>query len=110
MSDQRSDEGRELERVTFVKRVTVGNLNRPTTEEEMEQQTRLLNKCLQEFPRGWIISRTISTLVFGKEDARLTYQQTTYHIGWKRKPFWLEVEEEKQPLNAGTEDTTINTS
>ncbi len=96
MVDHRSDESHELEAVTFVKRITVGNLDRPTSEEEIEVQVEQLNKCLQEFPRGWIISRTISTLVFGAEDARLTYQQTTYHIGWKRKPYWLEEEETKQ--------------
>ncbi len=50
----------------------------------------LLNKCLNENPKGKIIGKDISVGVFQVGDHQITLQRTTYHVGFLRKPVWLE--------------------
>lgn len=82
----------ELADVTYVKRVSIGNINpnSPLNEEQQERQMALLNKCLNEYPKGKIIGKDISVGVFQVGDHQITLQRTTYHIGFLRKPVWLE--------------------
>jgi len=97
-----SSESINLAEITFVKLVSVGHINKPTSREEMEEQIRFLNRCLEELPRGRIIGRNVSTFMFTYEDLPGRYEQTTYHIGWKRKPYWLQEEEMKGPSAQAT--------
>ena len=90
MQNPVSSESIDLAEITIVKIVTVGNINKLTSEEEMEEQTKFLNRCLQELPRGRIIGKNVSTFMFTHEDLPGRYEQTTYHIGWYRKPYWLD--------------------
>ncbi|SEJ69122.1 hypothetical protein SAMN05192553_108136 [Cyclobacterium xiamenense] len=82
----------ELGDVTYVKRVSIGNINpnSPLNEEQQERQMALLNKCLNEYPKGKIIGKDISVGVFQIGDHQITLQRTTYHVGFLRKPVWLE--------------------
>lgn len=82
----------ELADVTYVKRVSIGNINpnSPLNEEQQERQMALLNKCLNEYPKGKIIGKDISVGVFQVGDHQITLQRTTYHVGFLRKPVWLE--------------------
>lgn len=82
----------ELADVTYVKRVSIGNINpnNPLNEEQQERQMALLNKCLNEYPKGKIIGKDISVGVFQVGDHQITLQRTTYHVGFVRKPVWLE--------------------
>ncbi|WP_162342138.1 MULTISPECIES: hypothetical protein [Cyclobacterium] len=82
----------ELADVTYVKRVSIGNINpnNPLNEEQQERQMALLNKCLNEYPKGKIIGKDISVGVFQVGDHQITLQRTTYHVGFLRKPVWLE--------------------
>ncbi len=80
--------------ITFVKIVSIGDLNKPTSEEEMMKRVELLNKCLQELPKGRIIGKNVSTQMLQFKDLPGPQERTTYHIGWTRKPYWLEEEEE----------------
>jgi hypothetical protein len=84
----------ELDEVRFVKRVHVGsvNPNNPVSEEQQEKQIALLNRCLNDFPRGCIIGRDIAVGVFQIGEHRITLQRTTYHVGFPRKPLWLDEE------------------
>ena len=78
--------------ITYVKLVSVGsvNPNNPLSEQSIEQQVQVLNRCLNEYPKGIIIGKdvTIGRYMIGKHE--LTMEKSTYHIGFKRKPSWEE--------------------
>ncbi len=76
--------------VGYVKSVTVGSINpnKPVSEELRAQQLELLNRCLNDFPKGKIIGieRSIGRYQVGEHE--LTMEKLTYHIGFKRRPLW----------------------
>ena len=87
-----SSEPFDLSEIRFVKRIVVGS-DKPDamkTEEEIETATALLNRCLSDAPRGRLIAteRSFSLLNIGEHQVVL--QHVTYHVGWTRKPAWLE--------------------
>ena len=47
-------QGLALEDLTYIKTVTVGSINPnlPFSDQERENQVALLNRCLNDFPRG----------------------------------------------------------
>lgn len=77
--------------ISFVKKVTVGNLNpnAPFSDEKHEEQLALLNKCLTQHPKGVILGKDVSIGQYMIGEHQLTMETTTYHIGFKRKPYWL---------------------
>ena len=81
--------------VHYVKLVSIGsvNPNNPLSEQSREEQVRLLNKCLNEYPRGIIIGKdmTVGRYMIGEHE--LTMEKVTYHIGFTRKPSWEEEQE-----------------
>ncbi len=81
-----------LDRIRFIKKITVGTVNPqvPFSEEEQEQQIALLNRCLNDYPRGKIIGRDVSIATFQLGEHQMNMQKTTYHVGFERKPHWLE--------------------
>lgn len=81
----------DLGDVTYVKRINIGNINpnSPLNEEQQEAQTKLLNRCLNEYPKGRIIGKDIAVGVFQIGDHQITLQRITYHVGFRRKPYWL---------------------
>ena len=86
--------GLDLSEIRFVKRVTVGG-GEPgveSTEEDRERQIEFLNRCLSGIPQGRIIALEISSRVARLDDngEKLVMQVVTYHVGWERKPYWLE--------------------
>ena len=76
--------------VGYVKLVPVGSINpnNPVSEESRAQQLELLNRCLNDFPKGKIIGidRSIGRYQVGEHE--LTMEKMTYHIGFKRRPIW----------------------
>lgn len=78
--------------IHFVKLVTVGsvNPNMPLSEQSREEQLSLLNRCLNDYPKGIIIGRDISIGRYRIGEHELTMEKITYHIGFERKPLWLE--------------------
>lgn len=76
--------------VGYVKLVPVGSINpnNPVSEESRAQQLELLNRCLNDFPKGKIIGidRSIGCYQVGEHE--LTMEKMTYHIGFKRRPIW----------------------
>lgn len=76
--------------IHYVKLVTVGsvNPNNPISDQSREQQIEVLNRCLNDYPRGVIIGKdiTIGRYMIGEHE--LTMEKVTYHIGFKRKPQW----------------------
>lgn len=86
--------GADLSAYRFVKRIALGgkDLNEAITERDREEQIELLNKCLNGSPQGKIIALEVSTRVFKVGDMaehHISMQMLTYHVGFERKPPWL---------------------
>lgn len=79
-----------LSDIQYVKLVPIGsvNPNNPLSDADKKRQVDLLNKCLNDFPKGIIIGKdiTIGKYIIGEHE--LTMEKVTYHIGFKRKPIW----------------------
>lgn len=78
--------------IRYVKLVSIGsvNPNNPLSESGREEQVRLLNKCLNEYPKGIIIGKDITVGRYMIGEHELTMEKITYHIGFTRKPSWEE--------------------
>ncbi|MCC2865476.1 hypothetical protein [Hominibacterium faecale] len=76
--------------IRYVKLVTIGgiNPNAPLSEEARKQQIMLLNRCLNDYPKGIILSKDISIGSYMVGEHQLTMERITYHIGFPRKPMW----------------------
>ena len=83
--------------VHYVKLVPIGsvNPNNPLSEESKEAQAALLNRCLNDYPKGIIIGKDIAVGRYQVGEHELTMEKITYHVGFVRKPVWLEDEKEK---------------
>ncbi len=70
-----------LEEIHYVKLVTIGGIHpgKPYLDEVRKEQADLLNRCLNDYPKGRIIG-----------EHELTMEKVTYHIGFTRKPEWEE--------------------
>lgn len=86
------DEKMTLADVKYIKLVPVGsvNPNNPLSDQSREEQTKLLNRCLNDYPKGIIIGKdtTIGRYLIGEHE--LTMEKVTYHVGFPRKPAWEE--------------------
>ncbi len=85
--------------IHYVKLVTIGsvNPNNPLSEQSREQQVELLNRCLNDYPKGVILGKdiTIGRYMIGEHE--LSMEKITYHVGFARKPSW---EDEKKGMEA----------
>ncbi|MFP4462129.1 MAG: hypothetical protein ACLFQE_08020 [Thermotogota bacterium] len=82
----------DLTEVKYVKRITVGseNPNHICTQEEIENTTKLLNRCLNDNPKGSILATEKSFTLLQIGEHQVVLQWIVYHVGFKRKPFWLD--------------------
>ncbi len=85
--------GFDLSDVGYVKRIGVGNLDiraaaaEPGNDEAMET----LNRCLTDYPKGKIIGRELSfDVLTTKSGHQVVLEKVTYHVGFPRRPAWLE--------------------
>ncbi len=78
--------------VGYLARIEVGSVNpeQMQTRESIDAAVALLNRCLSEAPRGRIIGieKTFNLLNIGEHQVVL--QAMIYHIGFARKPYWLD--------------------
>lgn len=80
--------------IRYIKLVTVGSINpnNPLSEQSRQEQVELLNRCLNDYPRGKIIGRdvTVGRYLIGDEnyEHEFTMEKVTYHVGFPRKPGW----------------------
>lgn len=82
----------QLSDVHFVKRILVGSHD-PTSlksHEEIEHATKLLNRCLTEYPKGSIIGVEKSFNILQVGEHQVVMQYHVYHVGFARRPAWLE--------------------
>ena len=91
----------DLSDVTYVKRINIGSINpnSPLNEDQQEMQMRQLNKCLSEPPKGRIIGKDITVGVYQMGEHQLIMQRITYHVGFKRKPVWIDEPAESTNIN-----------
>lgn len=82
----------DLTDVGYVKRIVVGSNNPESlrTEEEIQQAADLLNRCLSETPKGTIIGVEKNFSILNIGEHQVVLQAMIYHIGFPRKPYWLE--------------------
>lgn len=78
--------------VRYIKAVSIGSINPNIllSDEDKAAQAELLNRCLNDYPKGIIVGKDISIGRYMLGEHELSMQKTTYHIGFPRKPVWLE--------------------
>lgn len=76
--------------IRYIKLVTVGSINpnNPLSEQSKEEQAELLNRCLNDYPKGIIIGKDIAIGRYMVGEHELTMEKITYHVGFTRKPPW----------------------
>lgn len=81
-----------LSDIRYIKLVPVGsvNPNNPLSDQSREQQVAILNRCLNDYPKGIIIGKDITIGRYMIGDHELTMEKITYHVGFERKPAWEE--------------------
>lgn len=86
------EEKTTLTDIRYVKLVSIGsaNPNNPLSEKGKEEQAALLNRCLNDYPKGMIIGKDITIGRYLVGEHELTMEKITYHIGFTRKPAWEE--------------------
>ena len=79
-----------LSDICYIKLVPVGsvNPNNPLSDQSRAEQVNLLNKCLNDYPKGVIIGKDITVGRYMLGEHELTMERTTYHVGFTRKPSW----------------------
>lgn len=78
--------------VKHVKRIVVGSPDPsgPQVEAEAREALALLNRCLSEAPAGRIMGTEKSFRVINEGEIQIVVQWLVYHVGFERKPLWLE--------------------
>lgn len=81
----------DLSTVRYMKRIVIGNADPEhlLTEEQIEEQRALLNRCLSEF-RGRIIGMESNFYLLNIGQHQVVVQYLSYHIGFRRKPLGLD--------------------
>lgn len=84
----------DLATIRYVKRIEPGwgEDGKPRTAEDAERVTQLLNRCLMDLPRGQILEIEKTTGTYKSGETEHVAQRLVYHIGWVRKPAWLDVD------------------
>lgn len=84
----------DLTDIVHIKRIIVGSNDptNPRTESQIAEAMKLLNRCLEETPKGRIIAieKSFSILQVGEHNVIL--QWMVYHVGFVRRPYWLNEE------------------
>lgn len=82
----------DLSSVGFIKRITLGQRDTKSvyTEEQAKQDMEFLNKCLNNFPKGHIIACEKNFNVLNLGEHQVVQQWVVYHIGFEKKPLWME--------------------
>ena len=84
------DKKTSLENIHYIKLVSIGSINpnAPFSEQSQQDQVDLLNKCLNDYPKGIIIGKDIQIGIYRIGQHELTMEKSTYHIGFEGKPLW----------------------
>lgn len=81
----------DLGDIRYVKRITVGggDADGAPSDNQTADALSVLNRCLNEIPRGAIIAieKSVQLLTVGEQAA--ARESVAYHVGFPRKPAWL---------------------
>jgi hypothetical protein len=82
----------QLANVRFIKRIVVGNDSptNPRSEAETQEAMALVNRCLSESPRGFVIGMEKNFGIYSIGEHQVVLQYVVYNIGFERKPLWLQ--------------------
>ncbi len=82
----------DLSDVRFVKRIVVGNddPSRMRTEKEIQKAVDLLNRSLKNDAGGTILGVEKCFAVLSTGGDQVVLQWLVYHVGFARKPYWLD--------------------
>lgn len=88
----------DLTALHYVKRIVVGNddPSRIVPAGDIEKSMALLNRCLHDIPKGQIVAVDKGFSILEAEGAQVIMQWCAYHVGFPRKPHWLEEEDHVQ--------------
>jgi len=83
---------RDISDIKFIKEIAVGSVNPNVmlSDNARHAQIDLLNRCLNDYPRGIIIGKDIAIGRYSIGEHELVMQKTIYHVGFERKPAWLD--------------------
>lgn len=83
-----------MEDIRYIKLVTMGSVNpaNPLSEQSKQEQAKLLNRCLTDYPKGVIIGKDTTVGRYQVGEHEFIMEKTTYHVGFTRKPPWEEEE------------------
>ena len=86
----RENEKAALTDIHYIKLVPVGSVipNNPLSDQSRAEQVNLLNRCLNDYPKGVIIGKDITVGRYMLGEHELTMERITYHVGFVRKPSW----------------------
>lgn len=78
--------------IRYVHRVVVGNDNPETQpdEEKYGKQLQQLNQCLNGYPKGKIIGQEKNFYLLNIGEHQVVMQYIVYHVGFERKPAWVQ--------------------
>ncbi|MDR0307978.1 MAG: hypothetical protein LBI42_14225 [Chitinispirillales bacterium] len=82
----------DISEAKFIKEVAVGSVNPNIilSDDARQSQVTLLNRCLNDYPKGIIIGKDIAIGRYLMGEHELVMQKTIYHVGFARKPAWLD--------------------
>lgn len=82
----------DLTGVRYIRRIVLGTHDpaAPMGESEISERLELLNRCISEQPRGWIIGMEKNFSVISMGEHQVVLQWLVYHVGFARKPVWME--------------------
>ncbi|MCL2252360.1 MAG: hypothetical protein FWC12_10680 [Treponema sp.] len=89
MSDHKKH---DISDIKFIKDVAVGSVNPNVvlSDNARQAQINLLNRCLNDYPKGILIGKDIAIGRYTIGEHELVMQKTIYHVGFSRKPVWLD--------------------
>ncbi|QWT19095.1 hypothetical protein KPL74_15240 [Bacillus sp. NP157] len=81
----------DLTDVRFIKRVVLGSNNpsQMASEAHIEEARELINRCLNESPKGHVLAMEKSFKILQVGEHQVVLQWICYHIGFPRKPAWM---------------------
>lgn len=82
----------DLTEARYVKRIIIGNDNPQhlRSSSEIDASVALLNRCLNESPKGVIIGTEKNFSILNIGEHQVVLQWIVYHVAFRRKPVWLQ--------------------
>lgn len=87
----------DITNVKYVHRIVVGSVDPRSvlTEAQYQEKMDLINRCLNESPKGRLIGMERSFSIIRVGEHQVVLESVAYHIGFTRQPYWL-IEMEQQ--------------